>query len=50
MIGRDFAVTRPSPESCCDLFAIAAEQTPEMADIEQTQKMIPLVTCEVSFG
>ena len=30
IIGRDFAVTRSSPESCCDLFAIASEQTLEL--------------------
>ena len=27
IIGRDFAVTRSSPESCCSLFAMASEQT-----------------------
>ena len=27
IIGRDFAVTRSSPESCCNLFAMASEQT-----------------------
>ena len=30
IIGRDFAVTRSSPESCCDVFAIASEQTVEL--------------------
>ena len=30
IIGRDFAVTRSSPESCCDIFAIASEQTVEL--------------------
>ena len=29
-IGRDFAVTRSSPEFCCGLFAIASEQTAEL--------------------
>ena len=52
IIGRDFAVTRSSLESCCNLFAVASEQTVElkMADIEQTQQMIPFVTCEISLG
>ena len=27
IIGRDFAVPRSSPESCCNLFAMASEQT-----------------------
>ena len=27
IIGRDFAVTRSSPESCRSLFAMASEQT-----------------------
>ena len=45
-------MTRSSFESCLSLFAIVSEQTgrTEMADIEQTQQMIPLVTCEISFG
>ena len=30
IIGRDFAVTRSSPESCCTLFAIASEQLVEL--------------------
>ena len=30
IIGRGFAVTRSSPESCCTLFAIASEQTVEL--------------------
>ena len=30
IIGRDFAVTRSSPESCCNRFAIASEQTVEL--------------------
>ena len=30
IIGRGFAVTRSSPESCFDLFAIASEQTAEL--------------------
>ena len=30
IIGRDFAVTRSSPEFCCDLFAIALEETVEL--------------------
>ena len=29
IIGRDFVVTRSSPESCCNLFAIASEQNEE---------------------
>ena len=27
IIGRDFAVTRSSPKSCCNLFAMVLEQT-----------------------
>ena len=30
IIGRDFAVTRSSPESCCNIFAMASEQTVEL--------------------
>ena len=30
IIGRDFALTGSSPESCCNLFVIASEQTAEL--------------------
>ena len=30
IIDRDFAVIRSSPESCCNSFAIASEQTVEL--------------------
>ena len=30
ILGRNFAVTRSCPESCCDLFPIASEQTVEL--------------------
>ena len=52
IIARDFAVTRSSPESCCDFFAIASEQTVELKwpKVKQAQQLIPFVTCEVSFG
>ena len=42
-MGLDFAVTLSSPASFCVLFDI------EMANVEQTQKMIPFITCEISF-
>ena len=45
IIGRDFAVTRSPPESC-----VRAHCGTEMANIEQAQQMIPLITCEISFG
>ena len=52
IIGRDF---------CCDSFfswivlrsfrhCFKAHCRTEMADIEQAQQMIPLITCEISFG
>ena len=53
IIGLDFAVTLSSPDSFCVLFDITSEQTAELkwlANVEQTQKMIPFVTCEISLG
>ena len=52
IIGFDFAVTLSSPESFCVLFDITSEQSSrtEMANVKQTQKMIPFITCEVSLG
>ena len=51
IIGRDFAVTRSSPESCSSLFAIASEQIFGLKWlIEKAQQMIPFITCEISFG
>ena len=42
-MGLDFAVTLSSPASFCVLFDI------EMANVEQTQKMIPFITCDISL-
>ena len=52
IIGLDFAVTLSSPESFWVLFDITSEKNcrTEMANVEQTQKMIPFVTCEISLG
>ena len=51
IIGFDFAVTLSSPASFCVLFDIRFKTIgrTEMADVEQTQKMIPLITCEMSL-
>ena len=51
IIGLDFAVTLSSPASSGVLFDIAARLLMErkMADVEQTQKMIPFITCEISL-
>ena len=51
-MGRDLAVTRPSPDSCRARFAIAcdARSRAKMANRKQGQQMIPLITCEISFG
>ena len=52
IIGFDFAVTLSSPESFCVLFDITSEQSVELKwlNVEQTQKMIPFLTCEISLG
>ena len=51
IIGLDFAVTLSSPDSFCVLFDITSELCrTEMANVKQTQKMIPFITCEISFG
>ena len=52
IIGFDFAVTLSSPESFCVLFDITSEQYVELKwlNVEQTQKMIPFIICEVSLG
>ena len=52
IVGFDFAVTLSSPESFCILFDITSEQLVELktANVKHTQKMIPLITCEISFG
>ena len=49
---RLFAVTLSSPESSCVLFRhhFRTIGRSEMAIVKQTQKMIPLVTCEISLG
>ena len=55
----DFATTLSSPFCSCILFAIVLEQLirilsaasrAEMADVEQMKKIVPSVTCEISFG
>ena len=52
IIGFDFAVTLSSPESfLCSLrrhFRTLCRT--EMANVKQTQKMIPFITCEISLG
>ena len=49
IIGFDFAVTLSSPASSCVLSDIASRlDGTEMADVEHIQKMIPLITCEMS--
>ena len=52
IIGFDFAVTLSSPESFCVLFRhhLRTICRTEMANVEQIQKMIPFITCEVSLG
>ena len=53
IIGRDFTVTRSSPESCRDRFAIVSDRAhcrTKMANIEQAHQMIPFIMCEISFG
>ena len=52
IIGVDFAVTLSSPDSflCSFWHHFRKLCRTEMADVKQTQKMIPLVTCEVSLG
>ena len=52
IIGVDFAVTLSSPESFCVLFDISSTRLVElkMANVKQTQKMIPFITCEISLG
>ena len=52
IIGYDFAVTLSSPESffCSFRHHFRTIGRTEMANIKQTQKMIPLITCEISLG
>ena len=52
IIGLDFAVTLSSPASFLHSFRYHFRTIgrTEMADVEQTQKMIPFVTSEVSLG
>ena len=47
----DFAVTLSSLASFCVLFDIAFKTSneTEMANVEQRQKMIPIITCEIPF-
>ena len=48
VIGFDFAVTLSSPASSCVLFDVALHLL--MEHVEQTQKMVPLITSEIDFG
>ena len=52
IIGLDFAVTLSSPDSflCSFRHHFKTIGGTEMANVKQTQKMIPLVTCEISLG
>ena len=52
IIGFDFAVTLSSPESllCSSRHHFRTLCRTEMANVQQTQKMIPLITCEISLG
>ena len=52
IIGFDFAVTLSSPASFFVLFDITSEQSVKLKwlMLKQTQKMIPLITCEISLG
>ena len=45
-------MTLSSPDSFCVLFDITSEKIgrTEMSDVEQTPKMIPFITCEISLG
>ena len=49
IIGFDFAGTISSPASSGVLFDIKIIDGTEMADFEQTQQMIPFITCEISL-
>ena len=51
IIGFNFAETLSSPASSCVLFRhrFKTFDGTEMADVEQTQKMIPFITCEISL-
>ena len=52
IIGFDVAVTLSTPASSCVLFRhrFKTIDGTEMADVKQAQQMIPLITCEISFG
>ena len=45
-------MTLSSPDSSCVLFDITFRTIcrTEMANVKQTQKMIPFITCEISLG
>ena len=51
IIGFDYAVTLSSPASSCVSFRHRFKIIggTEMADVEQTQKMVPFITCEISL-
>ena len=48
-MGRDLAVTRPSPDFLSSSFChrCDASSRAKMADIKQGQQMIPFITCEI---
>ena len=52
IIGFDFALTLSSPESFLRSFGhyFRTICRTEIADVKQTQKMIPSITCEISLG
>ena len=52
IIGFEFAVTLSAPESFLRSFRhhFRTIGGTEMANVKQTQKMIPFITCEISFG
>ena len=52
IIGFDFAVTPSSPASFLRSFRhyFRTIDRTEMANVKQTQKMIPFITCDISLG
>ena len=52
IIGLDLAASLSSPFPSCVLFRhrLLAASRAEIADVEQTEKMVPLITCEMTFG
>ena len=61
VVGSDFAMILSSPSSCCILFRhrfsaagqseiLRATERAEMADVKQLEKIVPLITCEISLS